>query len=90
MFIFQFYSYICSAVRGARPTEQAREGVAEMIPSEPDMYNDSAGKRSRGTRGRVSQGTNRRKSLQGKIKCVAVFPIAVGMRIFLFATHTIT
>ena len=47
MFIFQFYSYICGAVRGARPTEQAREGVAEMIPSEPDMYNDSAGKRAR-------------------------------------------
>ena len=35
-----FAFYLCGAVRGAAP-----RGLAEMIPSEPDMYNDSAGKR---------------------------------------------
>ena len=34
------YSYICLAVRGAEHFNSA-----EIIPYEPDMYNDSAGKR---------------------------------------------
>ena len=37
--VFGFH-YLCNAVRGAKPF-----GLAEIIPYEPDMYNDSAGKR---------------------------------------------
>ena len=38
--LFAQYDYICDAVRGAE-----HFGSAEIIPYEPDMYNDSAGKR---------------------------------------------
>ena len=37
---FKIFSYICNAVRGA-----GHLCSAEIIPYEPDMYNDSAGKR---------------------------------------------
>ena len=36
----KLYPYLCDAVRGAKPYD-----LAEMIPYEPDMYNNSAGKR---------------------------------------------